>query len=161
MRAKKSTSEECQVGCPIRRSRDQRLLSSPPGLSQSATSFIASHRQGIHQTPFSRLIRSRRRTIVLRNSQLQPANASAITGLGQCIDLERLFLVVLSASAYLRTGLRVLSPSGYLRTRVAPLNRQRRRTPRTWSARQKRLVFLSLHDVKRPGPKTEPKGHKE
>jgi hypothetical protein len=46
------------VGCPIRRSRDQRVLSPPPGLSQSATSFIASCRQGIHQTPFSRLIRS-------------------------------------------------------------------------------------------------------
>ena len=117
MRAKKSTSEECQVGCPIRRSRDQRLLSSPPGLSQSATSFIASHRQGIHQTPFSRLIRSRRRTIVLRNSQLQPANASAITGLGQCIDLERLSLVVLPLRC-LRTSFVVLSASACLRTSV-------------------------------------------
>ena len=52
------TISDCQVGCPIRRSRDQRVLSPPPGLSQSATSFIASCRQGIHQTPFSRLIRS-------------------------------------------------------------------------------------------------------
>src|ERR1700722_11872995 len=40
------------VGCPIRRSRDQRLLASPPGLSQRATSFIASQCQGIHQMPF-------------------------------------------------------------------------------------------------------------
>ena len=30
------------VGCPIRKSPDQRLLSSPRGLSQSVTSFIAS-----------------------------------------------------------------------------------------------------------------------
>ena len=57
-RAIGQTTNHLQVGCPIRRSRDQRVLSPPPGLSQSATSFIASCRQGIHQTPFSRLIRS-------------------------------------------------------------------------------------------------------
>jgi hypothetical protein len=44
------------VGCPIRRSRDQRSLASPPGFSQRATSFIASQCQGIHQMP---LIRAR------------------------------------------------------------------------------------------------------
>jgi hypothetical protein len=55
---KNLTISDCQVGCPIRRSRDRRVLSPPPGLSQSAASFIASCRQGIHQTPFSRLIRS-------------------------------------------------------------------------------------------------------
>jgi hypothetical protein len=58
--------EDCQVGFPIRTSRDQRVLSPPPGLSQSATSFIASCCQGIHQTPLSRLIRSRRRRALLR-----------------------------------------------------------------------------------------------
>ena len=41
-----------RVGCPIRRSRDQRSLASPPGFSQRATSFIASQCQGIHQMPF-------------------------------------------------------------------------------------------------------------
>jgi hypothetical protein len=41
------------AGCPIRKSRDQRSLASPPGLSQRATSFIASQRQGIHQMPFA------------------------------------------------------------------------------------------------------------
>ena len=46
----------CQVGCPIQRSMDQSLFSAPHGLSQSITSFIASYCQGIHQTPFSRLI---------------------------------------------------------------------------------------------------------
>ena len=45
------TSQE--VGFPIRTSRDQCLLAAPPGLSQPNTSFIASMRQGIHQTPFS------------------------------------------------------------------------------------------------------------
>ena len=50
-----------QVGFPIRKSADQRVLSPPHGLSQSATSFIASYRQGIHQTPFMRLIRSSKR----------------------------------------------------------------------------------------------------
>ena len=43
------------VGCPIRKSPDQSLLATPQGLSQRATSFIASTRQGIRQMPFSRL----------------------------------------------------------------------------------------------------------
>jgi len=50
-----------QVGCPIQRSMDQSLFPAPHGLSQGITSFIASCCQGIHQTPFSRLIRSRER----------------------------------------------------------------------------------------------------
>jgi hypothetical protein len=37
---------------------DQGLFTAPHGLSQCTTSFIASCCQGIHQTPFSRLIRS-------------------------------------------------------------------------------------------------------
>ena len=49
-----------QVGCPIQKSMDQSLFSAPHGLSQSITSFIASYCQGIHQTPFSRLIWSRK-----------------------------------------------------------------------------------------------------
>lgn len=48
--------ECCQVGCPIRKFLDQSLFSAPQDLSQSITSFIASCCQGIHQTPFSRLI---------------------------------------------------------------------------------------------------------
>ncbi|TDE32857.1 hypothetical protein E1B25_21840 [Antarcticimicrobium sediminis] len=40
----------------MRKSWDQSLFSAPPSLSQSITSFIASYCQGIHQTPFSRLI---------------------------------------------------------------------------------------------------------
>ena len=44
----------CGVGCPIRISRDQRSLASPPGFSQRATSFIASQCQGIHQMPLLR-----------------------------------------------------------------------------------------------------------
>ena len=39
---------------------DQSSFSAPHDLSQSITSFIASCCQGIHQTPFSRLIRSRK-----------------------------------------------------------------------------------------------------
>ena len=52
----KTTITEYQVGFPIQRSMDQSLFSAPHGLSQSITSFIASYCQGIHQTPFSRLI---------------------------------------------------------------------------------------------------------
>ncbi len=44
------------LGFPIRKSADQRLLAPSRGLSQRATSFIASQCQGIHQMPFSRLI---------------------------------------------------------------------------------------------------------
>ena len=39
------------VGSPIRIFTDHRLLSSPHDFSQSATSFFASNRQGIHQMP--------------------------------------------------------------------------------------------------------------
>ena len=53
------TTTKPQVGCPIRRSLDQSLFPAPQCLSQGITSFIASCCQGIHQTPFSRLIRSR------------------------------------------------------------------------------------------------------
>ena len=45
-------------GFPIRKSTDQSLLSAPHSLSQSATSFIASQCQGIHQMPLLRLILS-------------------------------------------------------------------------------------------------------
>ena len=50
------------------------MLSPPPGLSQSATSFIASCCQGIHQTPLSRLIRSRRRQALLRAALVRNRN---------------------------------------------------------------------------------------
>ena len=53
-----SRDHPCRSGFPIRKSADQRLLAAPRGLSQRATSFIASQCQGIHQMPFSRLIQS-------------------------------------------------------------------------------------------------------
>ena len=46
------------VGCPIRRSEDQRALAPPLGFSQRATSFIASRCQGIHQMPLSCVARA-------------------------------------------------------------------------------------------------------
>ena len=45
-----------EVGCPIRRSTDQRLFAPSRSFSQRTTSFIASYRQGIHQMPLSHLI---------------------------------------------------------------------------------------------------------
>ena len=62
----KLTITNIQVGSPIRKSWDQRLFSPPPSLSQSITSFIASYCQGIHQTPFSRLIWSRNSQTISR-----------------------------------------------------------------------------------------------
>ena len=50
------TITEYQVGSPIRKFAGQSLFSANRNLSQSITSFIASYCQGIHQTPFSRLI---------------------------------------------------------------------------------------------------------
>ncbi len=44
------------VGFPIRKSPGQSLLAANRGLSQRATSFIASQCQGIHQMPFSYLM---------------------------------------------------------------------------------------------------------
>ena len=155
------TIDDCQVGFPIRTSRDQRVLSPPPGLSQSATSFIASCCQGIHQTPFSRLIRSRRRRALLRGggsaANPSPGSWSEVfltrwRRLGRrhrrrqrslridaafsvsVIDLERLFLVSCRASRYLRTR----SPhSAKRRTRRSPT----RERPKNVSC------FCSLHDV--------------
>ena len=64
----KLTIISIQVGSPIQKSMDQSLFSAPHGLSQSITSFIASYCQGIHQTPFSRLIWSRKsQTCVCRS----------------------------------------------------------------------------------------------
>ena len=40
--------EMVKVGFPIRKCPDQRVLAPPRTLSQRATSFIASQRQGIH-----------------------------------------------------------------------------------------------------------------
>ena len=51
---------------------DQSLFSAPHNLSQSITSFIASYCQGIHQTPFSRLIWSRRRQAFCMSCQHHP-----------------------------------------------------------------------------------------
>ena len=39
-------------GCPIRRSADQRLRTTPRSLSQLIASFVASQRLGIHHLPF-------------------------------------------------------------------------------------------------------------
>jgi hypothetical protein len=44
------------VGCPIRKSTDQRLLAASRGLSQLAASFIACWHQGIHRIALSSLI---------------------------------------------------------------------------------------------------------
>ena len=45
-----------KVGFPIRKSVDQSSFAAPHGLSQRSTSFVASHRQGIHRTPLRHLI---------------------------------------------------------------------------------------------------------
>ncbi len=61
------------------------MLSPPPGLSQSATSFIASCRQGIHQTPLSRLIRSGGRRALL-HGDLRPQPAFHLAPVSEVFD---------------------------------------------------------------------------
>src|SRR5258705_8267352 len=74
-------------GCPIRRSADQRVLAPPPGLSQRATSFIASQCQGIHQMPLLRAYRAtpNGKHHLRRNQKASPvfvAGAAAFSLLG-------------------------------------------------------------------------------
>jgi hypothetical protein len=156
--------EDCQVGFPIRTSRDQRVLSPPPGLSQSATSFIASCCQGIHQTPLSRLIRSRRRQALLREESRSPyrfaargqfhpqpvdlslvgsldPNASSSAGDAPVASFERLLLGTRQNPRSVSFDLeRLLS----LRTGLSARSRGARPTRR---APEQRLVYNSLHDV--------------
>ena len=54
LRVRPLSGDTTVPGFPIRKSADQRLLAPPHSLSQHATSFIASCRQGIHQMLFSR-----------------------------------------------------------------------------------------------------------
>ena len=138
-----------QVGCPIRKFRDQRVLSPPPDLSQSATSFIASYRQGIHQTPFSRLIRSRRgktwallfRSEVILSCQAQRL-ASESPNFGQCIRLGKTVLACPAASR------RTPHESNRAVALFDDRHGQDMSASPTWDTSQERLVFLSLHDVK-------------
>ena len=65
-------------GFPIRRSTDQKVLALPRGLSQRATSFIASQCQGIHQMPLSRLIR-RFRNVTRRDKSLHLSLNTSVT----------------------------------------------------------------------------------
>lgn len=82
-------SDLCQVGFPIRRSRGQSLFPARPRLSQGITSFIASCCQGIHQTPFSRLIRpGRSRPLPVGSSTFPGPRARRAGGrFGQCTRL--------------------------------------------------------------------------
>ena len=69
---------------------DQCLFSAPHGLSQSITSFIASCCQGIHQTPFSRLIRSRESKALSVSEAYFPRAARAGDALVSVLDLDSL-----------------------------------------------------------------------
>ena len=59
------------VGCPIRKSTDQRLLAASRGLSQLAASFIACWHQGIHRIALSSLITKVNSTSCILNLAIQ------------------------------------------------------------------------------------------
>ena len=59
-----------QLGCPIRKSTDQRLLAASRGLSQLAASFIACWHQGIHRIALSSLITKVTIVLVLETTEL-------------------------------------------------------------------------------------------
>ena len=69
-------------GFPIRKSTDQSLLSAPRSLSQSATSFIASQCQGIHEMPLITLdlhtqgLNPTRLLLFITHDSLAPLNTS-------------------------------------------------------------------------------------
>jgi hypothetical protein len=142
-----STTIECQVGFPIRTSRDQRVLSPPPGLSQSATSFIASCCQGIHQTPLSRLIRSRRRRALLcaAGYRLRPVVVVLVGSLtrrrGPRQDASR-FVRPSTILRSTRLAVRVSIRLGKTAVVAGGLAALRQRPPHLANARQ-RLVLLS------------------
>ena len=56
IRPPSSVLRSLEGGFPIRKFPDQSLFAAPRDLSQRTTSFIASQRQGIHQTPLRHLI---------------------------------------------------------------------------------------------------------
>lgn len=161
-RRRRRTTIKCQVGFPIRTSRDQRVLSPPPGLSQSATSFIASCCQGIHQTPLSRLIRSRRRRALLREPRRDSTHPSLL-----CPEVEHDPCRAPGGSRHSRAASDACTPNirplgQCLQTwkdcsccPIAPLRGgecPRTAKPRTRHSPhlgrdQKRLVFCSLNDV--------------
>lgn len=59
------------MGCPIRKSTDQRLLAASRGLSQLAASFIACWHQGIHRIALSSLITKVNSTSCILNLAIQ------------------------------------------------------------------------------------------
>ena len=73
--------DPCGPGFPIRRSPDQSLLATPRNFSQPATSFIASRRQGIHQTPFSCLISTLLEAPMRRSRRAHPPGPGARPGI--------------------------------------------------------------------------------
>ena len=76
MNSDNGTPYSYDVGSPIRTSPDHRLLASPRGLSQLATSFIASMRQGIHTHALSSLtIKFTQDTVIDAAPRLAPEAA--------------------------------------------------------------------------------------
>ena len=91
------------MGFPIRKSADQSSFAAPRGLSQRSTSFIASQRQGIHQTPLRHLIaliinaRPRNQLSVTSNQILRSYHlllvtdhwSSALTERPACFEIDQ------------------------------------------------------------------------
>jgi hypothetical protein len=134
--ASRPVIRHCQVGCPIRKSMDQRSFSPPHGLSQSITSFIASCCQGIHQTPFSRLIwsgksRTEERPFALRSAARHPHRCWAAIPVRSHTFLSR---------PDVRQGQRLVYLTWNKTARGLEAQVPHTRGPAV-------LMFLSLHDV--------------
>src|SRR6476620_10318859 len=100
------------VGCPIRKSTDQRLLAASRGLSQLAASFIACWHQGIHRIALSSLI-----TKVNLSSLFSPCGSKRVVKKTQRIVLfTPLFLylcVVVKEHPAAPTHPKVFSPARF------------------------------------------------
>ena len=170
------TTRTLQVGFPIRKSADQSLFSAPHGLSQSTTSFIASYRQGIHQTPLLRLIRSRRRKTALlaahRSARWTAAAAAPARRERRRRTLRAVsgaFCVPRPSAARPPHGCRSSDPQqriaaprqGARPTRSVSVSEPDRAAPAPGGTGRDRPGLLSLHDVKARGAANRPKGPNE
>jgi hypothetical protein len=100
-----------RVGCPIRRSRDQRSLASPPGFSQRATSFIASQCQGIHQMPLLALERHTQRQRPFSDIRMQISEIRTIEAANS--PLRRHCRIPSTAPVFRKTGPHAVSRYGH------------------------------------------------
>ena len=124
----------CEVGSPIRASRDRSLLAAPPGLSQRATPFIASWRQGIHRMPLLSLGPRQRQPHLLGRGR-------AFAGSAKRQPTKSIPMLWRAPQTEEKAGARPCLPAARSRTTRPGLSAQ---------GAHERALLSPLHDVKDP-----------